>query len=195
MGTQDKVAKGPRRFEILRRFQNYPSLFHSRIGIKQYLPESPRIAHLRSNRKRKCENASIASSPAAKARKSARITPANASQVDILTKWLRIFTTFIPNCGFWQFKQIHSARMSKQTEILVGAPLARRAVNFGQVCPQNQRRFSVFANCHCLDLAHPARREFLAGNDDAEGPLAGWQRLAILGVRQEHDAVNQFRVK
>ncbi len=35
-----------------------------------------------------------------------------------------------------------------------------------------RRRFLVFANCHCIDLAHPAGLVFLVGNDDAERPLA-----------------------
>ena len=56
------------------------------------------------------------------------------------------------------------------------------------------RQFSVFANCYRPDLAHPARCAFLAGNDYAERPLAGWQRLAVLGVRQEDDSVGEFRV-
>ena len=56
-------------------------------------------------------------------------------------------------------------------------------------------RFLVFANCYHPNLAHPARWAFLAGNDDAKRPLAGWQRLAVLGVRQEDDSVGQFRIK
>ena len=44
MVAQDKVPKSPRRFEILRRFQNYPSLFHSRIGIKRHLTPKRRCS-------------------------------------------------------------------------------------------------------------------------------------------------------
>jgi hypothetical protein len=62
------------------------------------------------------------------------------------------------------------------------------------ISPRRHRR-SIFANCHRTDLAHPARRAFLTWNNDAERSLAGWRRLAILGVRQEDDAVGQFRVK
>ncbi len=42
----------------------------------------------------------------------------------------------------------------------------------------------VFTNCYHPNLAHPARRALFAWNDDAERPLAGWQRLAVLDVRQ-----------
>src|SRR5258708_28397248 len=66
----------------------------------------------------------------------------------------------------------------------------------GQGFPVRERRyFLVLANCHRADLAYPARRSFLAGNDDAEGPLVGWQRLAILGISQEDDQIGQLRVK
>jgi hypothetical protein len=39
-----------------------------------------------------------------------RITPANTSQVDLLQKRFRIFTTVIPNFDFGQIKEIRSSR-------------------------------------------------------------------------------------
>jgi len=55
--------------------------------------------------------------------------------------------------------------------------------------------FSVVANCQRLDLTHPARRPFLARNNDTQRPLTGWKRLTVLGISQEDNAVGQFRVK
>jgi hypothetical protein len=61
------------------------------------------------------------------------------------------------------------------------------------ISPRRHRR-SIFANCHRTDLAHQRAGRFSPGTTMRKGPSrggSGW----LLGVRQEDDAVGQFRVK
>src|SRR5580700_10265528 len=84
MFTQDKIPKSPGRLEILRRFENDPSLFHARISIERHLPESPRIAHLRSKRKGECEDAGIGCAALHKLCSLGDVFPENQSWRDLV---------------------------------------------------------------------------------------------------------------
>jgi hypothetical protein len=70
--------------------------------------------------------------------------------------------------------------MSQQTEILVGPPLAWRAVKFGELGPRNQRRFSVFRTVTALTWRTQRAGRFSPEMIMRKGPSRGGSGWLIL---------------